>query len=197
MAGIFDKLAKSREEKKDKEAIAAVEEQIVSLIENLATMRQQTLAVMEEEKSLKKLVKDHRAQVARAEEEAKEALVRGDEAAAKAALSRKVSIEEGGKELVAMYEEVSASAQKMRDAHDALVVQIEGLKARLATAQARKDAVDAQEAINEMMSGSAEAREHMRELEEMARESEEQRLRAEAMAEAEQFASGDFFAGMS
>ena len=55
MAGLFDFKGKEREaeEKKEAEAKAAIEEELISLTENLADMRKQALAVTEEEKKLR------------------------------------------------------------------------------------------------------------------------------------------------
>ena len=186
MAGLFDFKGKEREaeEKKEAEAKAAIEEELISLTENLADMRKQALAVTEEEKKLRTSLERKRAEIAQEEELAKTALSVGKESDARHALSRKVNLQEQEKELAAMYEEVHDTAKRMRDMHDDLVYKINEIKARYKMLLARKDAAEALEELNKVASSSAKVSEEMRAFEELGRESEEQLLRAEAMEEA-------------
>lgn len=194
MAGLFDFKGKEREaeEKKEAEAKAAIEEELISLTENLADMRKQALAVTEEEKKLRTSLERKRAEIAQEEELAKTALSVGKESDARHALSRKVNLQEQEKELAAMYEEVHDTAKRMRDMHDDLVYKINEIKARYKMLLARKDAAEALEELNKVASSSAKVSEEMRAFEELGRESEEQLLRAEAMEEARRLAEDPF-----
>ena len=194
MAGLFDFKGKEREaeEKKEAEAKAAIEEELISLTENLADMRKQALAVTEEEKKLRTSLERKRAELAQEEELAKTALSVGTESDARHALSRKVNLQEQEKELAAMYEEVHDTAKRMRDMHDDLVYKINEIKARYKMLLARKDAAEALEELNKVASSSAKVSEEMRAFEELGRESEEQLLRAEAMEEARRLAEDPF-----
>lgn len=194
MAGLFDFKGKEREaeEKKEAEAKAAIEEELISLTENLADMRKQALAVTEEEKKLRTSLERKRAEIAQEEELAKTALSVGKESDARHALSRKVNLQEQEKELAAMYEEVHDTAKRMRDMHDDLVYKINEIKARYKMLLARKDAAEALEELNKVASSSAKVSEEMRAFEELGRESEEQLLRAEAMEEARRIAEDPF-----
>ena len=194
MAGFFDFKGKEREaeEKKEAEAKAAIEEELISLTENLADMRKQALAVTEEERKLRTSLERKRAEIAQEEEDAKRALLAGKDSEAKRALSRKVNLDEQEQEIKAIYDEVHDTAKRMRDMHDDLVYKINELKARYKMVLARKDAVEALEELNKVTSSTAKVSEEMRAFEELGKESEEQLLRAEAMEEARRIAEDPF-----
>ena len=127
------------------------------LAESLAEVKQETAAVMAEEKRTKRAADENAEEVARMEDLAKKALQAGNEDDARVFLAKKQKLATTGAELAKAADAAKANADKMRQMHDKLVSDIEDLKSRRETIKAKMAVAKTQEKVAGFTSGADKA----------------------------------------
>lgn len=117
--------------------------------EDLAEVKQETAAVMAEEKRCKRLLDETNADVAKYEDLAKKALKAGNEDDARVFIARKQELAANLSTAQKNYEVAHANAEKMRQMHDKLVSDINSLKARRNNIKATMAVARTQERVND------------------------------------------------
>ena len=117
--------------------------------EDLAEVKQETAAVMAEEKRCKRLLDETNADVAKYEDLAKKALKAGNEDDARVFIARKQELTANLGTAQKNYEVAHANAEKMRQMHDKLVSDINSLKARRNNIKATMAVARTQERVND------------------------------------------------
>ena len=134
-----------------------VDQYLVDLTESLAEVKQETAAVMAEEKRTKRAADENAEEVARMESLAKKALQAGNEDDARVFLTKKQKLATTGAELAKAADAAKANADKMRQMHDKLVSDIEDLKSRRETIKAKMAVAKTQEKVAGFTSGADKA----------------------------------------
>ena len=134
-----------------------VDQYLVDLTESLAVVKQETAAVMAEEKRTKRAADENAEEVARMEGLAKKALQAGNEDDARVFLTKKQKLATTGAELAKAADAAKANADKMRQMHDKLVSDIEDLKSRRETIKAKMAVAKTQEKVAGFTSGADKA----------------------------------------
>ena len=134
-----------------------VDQYLVDLTESLAEVKQETAAVMAEEKRTKRAADENAEEVSRMEDLAKKALTAGNEGDARVFLAKKQKLAATGAELTKAAEAAKANADKMRQMHDKLVSDIEDLKSRRETIKAKMAVAKTQEKVAGFTSGADKA----------------------------------------
>lgn len=151
--------------------------------EDLAEVKENTAAVMAEEKRCKRMLDECASEVAKYEDLAKKALTAGNEDDARAFISKKQKLEENLAVLQKNHEVAYANAEKMRQMHDKLVNDINDLKQRRNNIKATIAVAETQKQVNkanEAYSGASGSIAGFERMEEKA-----QRMLDESMATAE------------
>ena len=125
-----------------------VEQYLIDLSEDLAEVKEETAAVMAEEKRCKKAVDDNAKAVEKYIKLAKAALEAGNEGDARIFLSKKNELAAHGENLEAALVAAKANAEKMRQLHDKLVGDIESLKIRKEAIKNKASVAKTQEKVN-------------------------------------------------
>ncbi len=133
-----------------------IDQYLRDLTENLAEVKQETAAIMAEEKRAKRLVDENAAEIAKYVELAKKALVAGNDDDAKVFINKKQSLETAAADLQKTYAAAHENAVKMREMHDKLVNDINSLEARRQNVKAKVAVAKTQEKMNKI-TGSMEA----------------------------------------
>lgn len=133
-----------------------IDQYLRDLTENLAEVKQETAAIMAEEKRAKRLVDENAAEIAKYVELAKKALVAGNDDDAKVFINKKQSLEAAAADLQKTYAAAHENAVKMREMHDKLVNDINSLEARRQNVKAKVAVAKTQEKMNKI-TGSMEA----------------------------------------
>ena len=107
-----------------------VDQYLIDLNQSLAEVKSETAGVIAEEKRTARLVEKNAAESNRMEILAKKALQAGNEDDARVFLAKKQQIDATGEELKKAADAAHANADKMRQMHDKLVSDIDGLKTR-------------------------------------------------------------------
>lgn len=134
-----------------------VDQYLVDLTESLAEVKQETAAVIAEEKRTKRAADENAEEVSRMEDLAKKALTAGNEGDARVFLAKKQKLAATGAELAKAAEAAKANADKMRQMHDKLVSDIEDLKSRRETIKAKMAVAKTQEKVAGFTSGADKA----------------------------------------
>ena len=144
-----------------------IDQYLRQLKEDLAEVKQETAAVMAEEKRTKRLVDDNAAEIAKYADFAKKALTAGNEDDAKVFIAKKQELEARQADLEKTYAVAHANAEKMREMHDKLTSDIQELEQRRLNVKAKMSVAKTQEKINKIndsmksVSGSMDAFERM------------------------------------
>lgn len=117
--------------------------------EDLAEVKQETAAVMAEEKRCKRLLDDTTADISKYEDLAKKALKAGNEGDARVFIARKQELEVNLGTAQKNYDIAHSNAEKMRQMHDKLVSDINSLKARRNNIKATMAVARTQERVND------------------------------------------------
>ena len=160
-----------------------VDQYLIDLTDSLAEVKQETAAVMAEEKRCQRLVDENAAEVARMDSLARKALSAGNEGDARTFLAKKQQLETAGAELSRAAEAAHANADKMRQMHDKLVSDIEDLKSRREAIKAKAAVAKTQGMVNGMTSGSDKAASAIEAFNRMEAKVDKQLDTAEAAAE--------------
>lgn len=129
------------------------------LQEDLAKVKEETAAVMADERRAKRELDECNAEIAKMQSYAEKAVLSGNDADAKQFLTRKAELAGKQVSLQQAYDLAAANSMKMRQMHDKLVKDINELNNRRDSIKAKVRVAKAQERINQMSSsiGSAEA----------------------------------------
>ncbi|MCR4600311.1 MAG: PspA/IM30 family protein [Clostridia bacterium] len=130
-----------------------VDQTLRELREDLAEVKKETANVMADEKSAKRKVDDCLAEIEKADRAAKNALQAGNEGDAQKIVTKKLQLQQNLTSFQQNYDLARANAEKMRQAHDKLVSDIESLENRKDSVKAKMAAAKTQEHINKMTSG--------------------------------------------
>lgn len=160
-----------------------VDQYLIDLTDSLAEVKRETAGVMAEETRAKRLVDDNVAQVTRMESLARKALTAGNEDDARAFLTKKQQFDTKGAELQKAYEAAHANATKMRQMHDKLVSDIEGLKSRRDTVKAKVAVAKTQEKVAGFTSQSDRAESALEAFNRMEEKADRMLDTADAMSE--------------
>ena len=125
-----------------------VEQYLIDLSEDLAEVKEETAAVMAEEKRCKKAVEDNTKAVEKYVKLAKAALEAGNEGDARIFLTKKNELAAHGENLQAALDAAKVNAEKMRQLHDKLVSDIENLKVRKEAIKNKVSVAKTQEKVN-------------------------------------------------
>lgn len=134
-----------------------VDQYLVDLTESLAEVKRETAGVMAEEARTRRAVDRNAEESTRMEGLARKALAAGNEDDARVFLGKKQKLDATGAELSKAAEAAHANAEKMRQMHDKLVSDIEGLKARREAIKAKAAVARTQEMVGGYTSGSDKA----------------------------------------
>ena len=144
-----------------------IDQYLRQLKEDLAEVKQETAAVMAEEKRTKRLVDDNAAEIAKYTDLAKKALTAGNEGDAKVFIMKKQELEAHQADLEKTYALAHANAEKMRGMHDKLTGDIQELEQRRLNVKAKMSVAKTQDKLNKIndsmksAAGSMEAFERM------------------------------------
>lgn len=125
-----------------------VDQYLIDLNQSLAEVKGETAGVIAEEKRTARLVEKNTAESDRMESLAKKALQAGNEDDARVFLAKKQQIDATGEELKKAADAAHANADKMRQMHDKLVSDIDGLKTRRETIKAKSAVAKTQNRVN-------------------------------------------------
>ena len=125
-----------------------VDQYLIDLNQSLAEVKNETAGVIAEEKRTARLVEKNAAESNRMESLAKKALQAGNEDDARVFLAKKQQIDATGEELKKAADAAHANADKMRQMHDKLVSDIDGLKTRRETIKAKSAVAKTQNRVN-------------------------------------------------
>lgn len=129
-----------------------VDQYLIDLNQSLAEVKGETAGVIAEEKRTARLVEKNAAESNRMESLAKKALQAGNENDARVFLAKKQQIDATGEELKKAADAAHANADKMRQMHDKLVSDIDGLKTRRETIKAKSAVAKTQNRVNGLVS---------------------------------------------
>lgn len=144
-----------------------IDQYLRQLKEDLAEVKQETAAVMAEEKRTKRLVDDNAVEIAKYTDLAKKALTAGNEGDAKVFITKKQELEAHQADLEKTYALAHANAEKMREMHDKLTGDIQELEQRRLNVKAKMSVAKTQDKLNKIndsmksAAGSMEAFERM------------------------------------
>lgn len=125
-----------------------VDQYLIDLNQSIAEVKSETAGVIAEEKRTARLVEKNAAESNRMESLAKKALQAGNEDDARVFLAKKQQIDATGEELKKAADAAHANADKMRQMHDKLVSDIDGLKTRRETIKAKSAVAKTQNRVN-------------------------------------------------
>lgn len=130
-----------------------VDQMLIDLREDLGKVKQETAAVMADEKRAKRQLDECDADIAKYTKAAEKALKAGNEDDARALISKKQQFESKRTSLQQTYDVSHANAEKMRQMHDKLVQDIDELEGRKDAIKAKVATAKAQEHMNKIASG--------------------------------------------
>lgn len=151
--------------------------------EDLAKVKQETAAVMAEEKRCKRLLDDCNTEIAKYTDLAKKALTAGNEGDAKVFITRKQEAESRLASLQQTYDVAAANAAKMRQMYDKLVGDISALEARRNNIKATVAVAETQERMNRINDAAASSRGAIDNFSRMEQKANEMLDRASSAAE--------------
>lgn len=121
---------------KDEDPAKMVDQYLIDLNQSLIEVKSETAGAIAEEKRTARLAEKNVAESNRMESLAKKALQAGNDDDARVFLAKKQQIDATGKELKKAADAVHANADEMRQMHDKLVSDIDGLKTHCMTIKA-------------------------------------------------------------
>lgn len=127
-----------------------IDQTLRDLREDLAEVKKETAGVMADEKTAERKLSECKAEIAKADAAARNALKSGNEDDARKILVRKSELEGSLTSLSDAYEAAHQNSVKLRAAHDKLVADIESLESRKDGIKAKVAVAKTQERINKM-----------------------------------------------
>ncbi|MBR0050896.1 MAG: PspA/IM30 family protein, partial [Firmicutes bacterium] len=125
-----------------------IDEYLIKARRDLADVKQETAAVMAEETRAKRMLDENKAEIAKYQGLAIQALQAGNEGDAKIFLAKKQQLETVGASLETAYAVAHENATKMRQLHDKLTSDIAQLEAKKAAIKAKVSIANTQETVN-------------------------------------------------
>lgn len=125
-----------------------VDQYLLNAIDDLAEVKQETAAVMAEEKRCKRLLDANIDDIEKYDRLAKRAISSGHDDDARAFIAKKQECEANSEACRKAYEVAHANADKMRQMHDKLASDIETLRARKANIKATMAVAETQKKVN-------------------------------------------------
>ena len=138
-----------------------IDQYMRNLESDLGKVKAETASVMAEETRAKRELDECNAQIDKMQSYAEKALKAGNESDARAFLEKKQQLAAGQAALLQSYNLAADNAAKMRQMHDKLVKDIEGLESRKAAIKAKVAAAKAQERMNKIGSSAIGANNSM------------------------------------
>ena len=160
-----------------------IDQYLRQLKEDLAEVKQETAAVMAEEKRTKRLVDDNAAEIAKYTDLAKKALTAGNEGDAKVFITKKQELEAHQADLEKTYALAHANAEKMREMHDKLTGDIQELEQRRLNVKAKMSVAKTQDKLNKINGSMKSAAGSMEVFERMEAKADRLLDEANSMAE--------------
>ncbi len=160
-----------------------VDQYLRDLQDDLGKVKSETAAVMAEEKRAKRELNECNEKIDKMQSYAEKALIAGNEADARAFLTKKASLEEKQKTLVQAYDMAKANADKMKQMHDKLVTDIRSLEERKANIKAKIAMAKAKEKAAKLGSSMSGAQNALSAFDRMEAKANEMLDKADAMAE--------------
>lgn len=131
-----------------------VDQMLRDMQDNLSDVKQETAAVMADEKAAKRKVDECQENIEKYAKSARNALSSGNESDARTLIEKKQKYEAQLTELQRTYDLAHDNAEKMRQMHDKLVHDIDDLETRRDTIKAKLQVASAQEKVNKAVSGA-------------------------------------------
>ena len=162
-----------------------IDQYLIKARKDLADVKQETAAVMAEETRAKRMLDENKAEVAKYQGLAVQALQAGNEGDAKIFLAKKQGLETTGASLETAYAVAHENATKMRQLHDKLTNDIAQLEAKKATIKAKVSIANTQETVNKYTGSADKFDKVMGEFEKMEQKADKMLDIANAKAELE------------
>lgn len=161
------------------------------LQEDLAKVKEETAAVMADERRAKRELDECNAEIAKLQSYAEKAVLSGNDADAKQFLTRKAELAGKQVSLQQAYDLAAANSMKMRQMHDKLVKDINELNDRRDSIKAKVRVAKAQERINQMTSSIGNSEDSLSAFDRMEAKADNMLDRANAMSELNTSADAD------
>ena len=162
-----------------------IDQYLVKARKDLADVKQETAAVMAEETSAKRMLDENKAEIAKYQGLAIQALQAGNEGDAKIFLAKKQNLETVGASLETAYAVAHENATKMRQLHDKLTADIAQLEAKKQAIKAKVSIANTQETVNKYTGTADKFDKVMGEFEKMEQKADKMLDIANAKAELE------------
>ncbi len=166
-----------------------IDEYMRDIQDDLRKVKAETAAVMAHEKQALRKLNENKEEADKYQKYAEKALIAGNEADAKAFLTKKAALVNNQAGLQQIYDASAANAKRMKDMHDKLEKDMISLNDRKEQIKSKMAVAKAQEKINKMTSNSTTGEDSMAAFNRM--EAKANRLLDEADAMAELNESGD------
>lgn len=160
-----------------------IDQYLRDMTDNLAEVKNETAAIMAEEKRTKRAVDENTAEVKKYTEFAKKAISSGNDDDARVFINKKQSLELAGADLAKIYVAAHENAEKMRQMHDKLTNDITALEQRRQNVKAKVAVAKTQSKINEMAGSMTAASGTMRAFENMEAKADKMLDQANCMAD--------------
>jgi len=162
-----------------------IDQYLVKARKDLADVKQETAAVMAEETRAKRMLDENKAEIAKYQGLAIQALQAGNEGDAKIFLAKKQNLETVGASLETAYAVAHENATKMRQLHDKLTADIAQLEAKKQAIKAKVSIANTQETVNKYTGTADKFDKVMGEFEKMEQKADKMLDVANAKAELE------------
>ena len=134
-----------------------IDQTLRDLREDLAQVKKETAGIMADEKEAKRRVDDCKADIAKHNTAATNAVKAGNDDDARKIIAKKQELEANLASLQQTYELAHVNADKMRQMHDKLVSDIESLEARKDSIKGKVAVAKAQQRVNKITAGADSA----------------------------------------
>ena len=162
-----------------------IDQYLVKARKDLADVKQETAAVMAEETRAKRMLDENKAEIAKYQGLAIQALQAGNEGDAKIFLAKKQNLETVGASLETAYAVAHENATKMSQLHDKLTADIAQLEAKKQAIKAKVSIANTQETVNKYTGTADKFDKVMGEFEKMEQKADKMLDIANAKAELE------------
>lgn len=176
---------------KAEDPVKMVNQYMRDLEEDLGKVKSETAAVMAEEKRIKRELEENQEDIEKMERYAKKALMAGNENDARAFLEKKTELVSKKESLEKAWQQAKANADSMKQMHDKLCKDLEGLRQRKESIQAKMSLAKTQEKLNKIGSSFQGAADRMSAFDRMEAKADQMLDKANAMAELNQTVEED------
>lgn len=176
---------------KAEDPVKMVNQYMRDLEEDLGKVKSETAAVMAEEKRIKRELEENQEEIEKMERYAKKALMAGNENDARAFLEKKTELVSKKESLEKAWQQAKANADSMKQMHDKLCKDLEDLRQRKESIQAKMSLAKTQEKLNKIGSSFQGAADRMSAFDRMEAKADQMLDKANAMAELNQAVEED------